>query len=159
MSNLKDTNPKEIFASTKLPLHLWPTTATALGCLGLMEGGLKYGAQNFRDSGIRASVYYTALLGHMAAWWETEELTPDAGLPHLANALANLAIIVDAIATGTFVDDRAYRGHNYRNFVDNLRQFVPQLQAQFGDRNPKHFTAADNEIMAAPTTKPKRRKS
>ena len=26
----KDTNPKDLIGSDKLPLHLWPSTATAL---------------------------------------------------------------------------------------------------------------------------------
>ena len=34
----KPTNPKDAIGSDKLPLHLWPSTATALGCLGLLDG-------------------------------------------------------------------------------------------------------------------------
>lgn len=33
MSDVKPTNPKDLIGSGKLPLHLWPTTATAMGCI------------------------------------------------------------------------------------------------------------------------------
>ena len=51
MGELKETNPKDAIGSQKLPLHLWPTTATAMGCLGLLDGALKYGRANWRVSG------------------------------------------------------------------------------------------------------------
>ena len=49
----KPTNPKDAVGSDKLPLHLWPTTATVVGALGLLDGALKYGRSNFRAVGVR----------------------------------------------------------------------------------------------------------
>jgi hypothetical protein len=42
------------------------------------------------------------------------------------------------------VDDRNFGGENYREFIDNLTQYVPALKAHHADRDPKHFTIADN---------------
>lgn len=135
----KPTNPKDILGSRKLPLHLWPTTATALGCLGFLNGALKYGRANFRAIGVRASVYYDACRRHMDAWFEGEECDPDDGVPHMAAALACLAIIVDAQAAGKLNDDRAYP-IDYRAFVDRATEHVPRLQEHHKGRDPVHYT-------------------
>ncbi|KKL55932.1 hypothetical protein LCGC14_2250470 [marine sediment metagenome] len=87
----KPTNPKDALGSNKVPLHLWPQTATILGAMGLLDGALKYGRSNWRAVGIRASIYYDAVDRHMSAWFEGEDNDPDSGLPHLAHALAGLA--------------------------------------------------------------------
>lgn len=140
----KESNPKDIIGSDKLPLHLWPETATALGCLGCLDGMLKYGRNNWRAVGIRASIYVDALHRHMNAWFdEGEDLDPDSGLPHLAHALACLAIIVDAQAAGMMVDDRMVHG-GYRKLVEELTPHVKRLKAKHQGKNPKHWTHADD---------------
>lgn len=141
-AGLKDTNPKDAIGCQKLPLHLWPSTATAMGCLGLLDGALKYGRANWRASGVRASIYFDAASRHLNAWFEGEEQDPDSGLPHLAHALACLAIVVDAEAAGLLVDDRQVPG-GYRALISKLTPLVPELQEVHADRTPKHFTIAD----------------
>lgn len=89
---LKPSNPKDITGSDNLPLHLWPETATALGCLGLLDGALKCACSNFRTIGVRASIYYDACRRHLNRWFEGEDLDPDSGPPHLAHALASEAV-------------------------------------------------------------------
>jgi hypothetical protein len=138
----KESNPKDMIGSNKLPLHLWPNTATAMGCLGFLNGMLKYGRSNFRIHGIRASIYYDAAKRHLDAWFEGEECDPDDGVPHLAAALACIAIIVDAQAAGKLNDDRAVEG-GYRALVDRLTPHVPRLKALHADKNPYHYTIAD----------------
>lgn len=139
----KDTNPKDSIGCNKLPLHLWPTTATALGCLGMLNGALKYGRANFRERGVRASIYIDACKRHLDAWFEGEELDPDDGVPHLAAALSCIAIVVDAGAVGKLTDDRNVNGGNYRSYVDNLTQHVPRLRSLHEARDPKHYTIKD----------------
>ncbi|ATI15718.1 hypothetical protein [Bordetella phage vB_BbrM_PHB04] len=139
----KPTNPKDAIGSGKLPLHLWPTTATALGALGLLDGMLKYGRSNFREIGVRASIYYDAACRHLNAWFEGEEVDPDSGLPHLAHALACLAILVDAQAAGKLNDDRMVAG-GYRALVTELTPHVARLKALHAGKDPKHYTIADN---------------
>lgn len=146
-SATKPTNPKDAIGSDKLPLHLWPTTATALGCLGLLDGALKYGRTNWRDAGVRVSIYVDAAQRHLAAYFEGEDADPDSGLPHLAHALACLAILVDAAAAGRLTDDRAYRGAGYRALVERLTPNVARLKALHAGRSPRHFTIAGMESV------------
>lgn len=138
MEQLKDTNPKDLLGGNKLPLHLWPLTATALGSLALLDGALKYGRSNFRNSGVKASIYFDALHRHMGRWFEGEDCDPESGLPHLSHALACLAILVDAQAAGKLVDDRAYPG-GYLALVADMTPHVPRLRALHKDKNPTHF--------------------
>lgn len=140
---LKPTNPKDAIGSDKIPMHLWPETATVLGALGLLDGALKYGRSNFREIGVRASIYVDAAKRHLNAYFEGEDADPDSGLPHLAHALACLAILVDADAAGKLNDDRNVRG-GYRGLIDKLTPHVKRLKALHASKSPKHYTIADN---------------
>jgi hypothetical protein len=147
--NSKPTNPKEAIGDTKLPLHLWPSTATAYGCLGFLEGALKYGKQNFRSMGVRASTYLSAAKRHLDAWDEGEDVTPDTGIPHLANAIACVAILIEAVVAENLNDDRSYKT-NYRKMVDELTPHVARLKEMFKGYNPKHFSIKDNVKQEPP---------
>lgn len=136
----KASNPKEAFGSNKLPLHLFPPSATALGSLAFLHGALKYGRGNWRAVGVRASTYFEALCRHLFAWWEGEDTDPDNGLPHLAHVLACAAILVDAGAAGKLNDDRPYPG-GYAALVAALVPHVTRLKkAAEGLDEPEHFT-------------------
>jgi hypothetical protein len=139
---LKQTNPKDVIGSDKLPLHLWPETATAMGTLGLLDGALKYGRNNWRETGVRATIYIDALKRHINAYAEGEDLDPDSKMPHLAHALADLAILVDADAASKLNDDRNYPG-GYRSLVEELTPLVKQIKGRHADKSPKHWTIAD----------------
>jgi hypothetical protein len=141
---MKDTNPKDSIGSGKLPLHLWPASATALGSLGLLEGMKKYGRSNWREAGVRATIYIDAIQRHLFAYAEGEDQDPDSGLSHLAHALAGIAILVDAGAAGKLTDDRAYPG-GYRQFVDGLTPHVKRLKELHGDKSPHHYTIEDSK--------------
>jgi len=140
---MKPTNPKDAIAANKLPLHLWPATATAMGCIGMLEGREKYGRSNFRSLGALASVYVDALKRHMDAWMEGEDVAPDSGVPHLANALSCLAIIVDTQAAGVLTDDRNVEG-GYRKLVESLTPHVARIVEMHADKQPKHYTIQDS---------------
>lgn len=142
-TGMKPTNPKDLIGSSKLPIHLWPETATSLGCLGLLDGMLKYGRSNWREAGVRVTIYVDAARRHLAAYFEGEDVDPDSGLPHLAHALACLAILVDAGAADKLVDDRAYRGEGYRDLVTELTPHVERLKDKHADKTPKHYTIAE----------------
>lgn len=143
MTDTKPTNPKDAIGSGKLPIHLWPTTATAMGSLGLLDGMLKYGRSNWRASGVRASIYFDAANRHLNAWFEGEDCDPDSGLPHLAHALACLAIVVDAQAAGKLNDDRMHPG-GYRTLMNQLTGHVSRLKNLHADKSPQHYTISSN---------------
>lgn len=142
---LKPSNPKDIIGSDKLPLHLFPETATAYGALALLDGALKYGRANFRAVGVRASIYYDAARRHLNKWFEGEQFDPDSGLPHLAHALACIAILIDASECDKLNDDRNIRG-GYITSVERLTPFVKMLKEKHKDRTPKHYTIEDSEV-------------
>jgi hypothetical protein len=139
----KLSNPKDIVGSNKLPLHLFPLTAVAAGCLAFLEGVLKYGRSNFRVVGVRSSIYYDAARRHLDSWFEGEDIDPDSGLPHLGKALACIAVLIDAEAAGKLTDDRMIRG-GYAEQVAKLTPLVAELKKRHADKNPTHYTIADN---------------
>lgn len=139
----KPTNPKDLIGTNKVPMHLWPETASALGALALLDGALKYGRGNWRVAGVRASIYVDATRRHLAKWFEGEDIDPDSGLPHLAHALASIAILVDAGAAGKLVDDRQVQG-GFLKLIDSLTPMVAQLRERHADKSPKHYTIADS---------------
>lgn len=136
-----ELNPKDIVGSDKLPLHLWPTTASAMGCVALLNGAMKYGRNNWRAIGVRSSIYFDACSRHLAAWFEGEDADEE-GVPHLASALACLAILVDAQAARKLVDDRQHPG-GHRRLLDQLTPQVARLKALHAGRAPKDWTIQD----------------
>jgi len=130
-------NPKDIIGSAKLPMHLWPQTATVTGAIALLNGKEKYGRSNWREIGVRASIYFDACSRHLAAWFEGEDVDEE-GVPHLGSALACLAIIVDAQAAGKLIDDRQYPG-GYRETIDAMSKLVPEIIARHAGKDPKHY--------------------
>ena len=136
---VNDENPKDVVGSDKIPLHLWPTTASAMGSIALLNGALKYGRSNWRGIGVRASIYFDACSRHLAAWFEGEECDEE-GVPHLASALACLAILVDAQAVGKLKDDRQFPG-GHRKLFSELTSHVARLKKLHADREPPtHWT-------------------
>ena len=93
---------------------------------------------------MQASIYYAAILRHLNAWFETEDRDPDSDLEHFGHILANIAILVDATAAGTLIDDRMY-AIKYREFIDKLTPHVKRLKAKYADKHPKHYTRANTD--------------
>jgi hypothetical protein len=137
----KATNPKDAIASDKAPLHLVPASFVAYTAVALAEGQFKYGAWNWRASGIRKSVYFSALLRHVWKWWNGEECDPKTGVPHLANAAACLAVLIDGTTQGNAVDDRPPVQPALPELVDHrVPTFIAKLRGIFGHMKPKHYT-------------------
>lgn len=141
----KPTNPKDIVATTKLPLHLIPMMTQAYLAIGHFNGLGKYGRDNWRASGVRASVYVSAALRHINSWNEGEELDPDDGVPHLMGAITSLSILIDAQYTQTLTDDRKYRGAGIPEQARELAEVhVARLTKLHAERKPKHYNIQDN---------------
>lgn len=116
-----------------------------MGCLGMLNGALKYGRSNYRETGAKASEYVSALERHLKSWFEGEDCDPVDGVPHLAGVLACVAIIVDAQAAGVLVDDRMFVG-GFVELRDKLTPHVKRLKDLHKDQAPRHFTIADSDV-------------
>lgn len=103
-------NPKDLVGDTKVPTHLVPPALLLEAAKAIALGAKKYGPYNWRDYPIQAHAYYAAILRHLSAWWDGEDLDPESGENHLAHVAAGLSILLDSLRTGTLVDDRPQPG-------------------------------------------------
>ncbi len=90
----------------KAPMSGLPAPVLMECGLVKLHGDLKYGAYNWREAGVRASVYYNAFFRHIEAWYEGEDLDPDSGEHHIAHAITGLMVHRDSQMFGNCVDDR-----------------------------------------------------
>lgn len=92
----KSTNPKDLLATRKVPLELVPPAALYEMALALQHGAIKYGAWNWRETGVRPEVYLGAALRHLTAWQGGQEIDPESKAHHLGHVMACCAIVLDA---------------------------------------------------------------
>jgi len=142
-SDIKPTNPKDAIGSTKLSMSLVPDSMKAFAALAFTEGALKYGAANWRISGVRASIYRDAIDRHLAGWWNGEDVDPVTGVPHLASVLACVGIILDADVSDTLTDDRPPRQPMLKPLIDAMADDVKRLKELHADKRPYHYTIKD----------------
>lgn len=138
----KDTNPKDVIGSDKLPLGLIPQTGLAHVALAFLEGALKYGRYNWRIAGVRASIYYDAFRRHTDKWWNGEDVDPTTRIKHLASSIACQLIILDAELCGMLNDDRPPRAPLSPE-IDKLAEEVKYLKKLFADHHPHQYTIDD----------------
>jgi hypothetical protein len=108
-----DGNPKSAAGAVKPQFHLIPLAPLAYLARVFEHGAAKYGPFNWRETGVKASVYISAILRHLFAWTEGEDLDPDSGKPHLAHVMASCCILLDAYLSGKLIDDRP-KANNYK---------------------------------------------
>lgn len=104
--NLNPLDPKGAAGAAKCPLALLPPEALKLIALVHQAGAKKYGAFNWREAKVCATTYISAIMRHLDAWRDGENLDPEDGLCHLAHIGSNINILIDAAANGMLVDDR-----------------------------------------------------
>ena len=102
----KLSNPKDAVGVKKVPFSTIPSPVIAEIGLAMLEGARKYGRHNYRVAGVRASVYYDAVLRHITAWWEGEDIDVDSGLNHIIKALTCLVVLRDSMNLDNWTDDR-----------------------------------------------------
>lgn len=141
----KPTNPKDIIGSTKIDLGNVPDSMMVHAAAAFLEGALKYGRFNWRIAGVRASIYHAALIRHVAKWWAGQDRDPVTRVRHLANALACIAIILDAEIYGKLNDDRppSPDPDAMARLIDGQSVDVAFLKALFKTYNPKQYTIDD----------------
>lgn len=99
---------KDIEGQKKTPLRVVPPILDIEVSGPLSQGAQKYGSYNWRDKDISLAMHLEAIERHLAAYKDGENRAPDSGFTHLAHAAATLAILMDAGACGTLIDDRCY---------------------------------------------------
>lgn len=140
MGKTKDTNPKDAVGVAKAPISTVSAAVMAEVGVAMLEGALKYGRHNYRVSGVRASVYYDAVVNrHLFSWFEGEDLDPDSQLSHITKAIAGLTVLRDAMIRGMWVDDRppATLG-----FIQELNKHTARLLKKY-PKPKKAFVATD----------------
>lgn len=105
-----DNNPKTAIGVKKMSTHAIPPIAILKLGQAMANGEGKYGLFNWRTKKVTGSVYDDAIMRHLLAWRDGEDVADDSGVEHLAHIMASCAIMLDAIASGTFIDDRGHKG-------------------------------------------------
>ena len=144
MSDTKQTNPKDAIAGSKVPLWLLSPIAKAHWSLAQFVGMVKYGAWNWRTTGVRASVYLSAIERHRDAFLSGEDYCPIDGMHHLGAIMAGCALIMEAQAAGKLVDDRPPRVALSSTHAYVMSQ-MDKVRALYADKSPKHYTIEDSE--------------
>jgi len=138
----KATNPKDVIGSRKLAFSVLPWRVLLGVALAMLEGACKYGRHNYRAAGVRASVYFDAVVGrHLTDWWEGVDIDPDSGLHHIDKAIAGLMVLRDSMLEGNFVDDRPPLG---RVDMNGMNRLAGEIIDRHSDKKPKHFTIKDS---------------
>lgn len=151
MSDTKETNPKDILGGRKIDLGSVPDTLVVCAASAFTEGALKYGAYNWRITGVSARVYHAALRRHVAKWWNGQDADPATNVHHLDNAIACLGILRDAMLYGKLADDRppCPNENAMAELIDGGEKSVAWLKELFKDHDPKQFTIADTRDAPA----------
>lgn len=139
--DVKATNPKDAAATTRLDLSLVPDSAVAYCALAFVEGDQKYGGFNWRVAGVQTSVYVAALRRHVAKYFNGEWADPKTKVPHLANAIACLAVLIDAHETGNLNDDRPPKQKS--DLYDRFQEIVGHLQTIFPRKTKRYRETPD----------------
>lgn len=121
-----DDDPKTKVGLTKPSMAPIPPTAVLYLGMAMSDGRRKYGLMGWRKTRVSSSIYYDAALRHLMAWWDGEDKAQDSGVHHLGHAMACLAILLDAEATGSLNDDRPVPG----KFAEMVAQYTQRTREE-----------------------------
>lgn len=124
-ADAKPSNPKDSIGVTKPPLSCVPCGPLFEVGAAMLDGSCKYGRHNYREIGVRASVYYDAMMRHAMKWWEGEDRDRDSGCLHLAHLAACALILTDC---PDVTDDRP---PIVGNPVDRVAETVKAILAKY----------------------------
>lgn len=140
----KSINPKDAIGDRKVPLALCSPIAEAHWAVAQFAGREKYGAWNWRDAGVSAEVYISAMKRHVAGYLSGERVDPADNTHHLGNVMACCAILLEAEAAGVLLDNRPPIV-SHRPAYAEVEETMAQLRVKYADRNPRHWTIADSK--------------
>ena len=148
MIETKDTNPKDAVGVRKAPLSTVPFPVLLETGVAMLEGARKYGRHNYRVIGVRGSVYYDAVMRHLGAWWEGEDIDPDSGISHVTKAIAGLVVLRDSMMRENWEDDRPPKSPK---FVSKLSFRAAEVIEKYPDALPP-FTEQNRSNPCPPST-------
>lgn len=111
----EDLNPKDAVGRKKDPIHLIPTEALRIESHAMRYGAYEakrvdgkqgYGPFNWRETKVSYTIYLDAIARHNMKLLDGEDVDLDSLVHHLGHIRANAGILLDAIKTGSLVDDR-----------------------------------------------------
>lgn len=102
-------DPKGVAGKLKPQLQLVPPLIGEHMAGALTIGAEKYGPWNWRTNQVEIMTYLGAMRRHIDAVIEGEDLDSESGFHHLGHVAAGCAIVLDAKAQGTLVDNRPPR--------------------------------------------------
>lgn len=129
-------NPKKAIGTKKAPISYVPAPVLMEVGIAMMEGGIKYGPHNFRETKIDASDYYNAAIRHLMQWWEGEDIDPDSGLSHITKAIASLVVLRDSMLFGSYNDDRPPPYDP--SWITKLNEMTEKMREKTCDINQNH---------------------
>lgn len=130
-SRVKESNPKDAIGTLKPGRSNVPRTVLAELDVAMLEGAVKYGRHNYREIGVRASIYVDAADRHIDKFWEGQDIDPDSGLHHITKAIASLTVLRDAIIQDKCIDDRPPKTDELDAFYAGLEQKVKDVAAKY----------------------------
>jgi hypothetical protein len=134
MTTTKDSNPKDIAGSQKVPYDVLPWEVIAEIAVALYEGKRKYAGFNWATAGVQSGVYISAAMRHLSTWQMGENWDSDsAGLSHITKAIASLVVLRDGMIRGNFIDTRP---PECREFNSKLAKVVQTLNEMYPDAPP-----------------------
>lgn len=154
------TNPKQAFGDKKPPLDEAPLIALIELSLALADGAGKYGFRNWRENPVEARTYIKAALRHLLLWSEGEEHARDSGLNNLGAVMACCAILLDAQANESLVDNRSNsqaacdRLHDAEADVARLRELHAARKAEAPPPDPFFLDLPEYVTWAAGQAEP-----
>lgn len=128
-NNKKLTNPKQAIGIKKISESLLSINVLNELSLALLEGALKYGEYNYRETGASTQTYYNACQRHLKSYMNGENIDPDSNISHITKAIACLMIMRDSEIIGKLKDDRnkAY----IKEFEEHLNKTLNYLDSKY----------------------------
>ena len=136
-SEQKDTNPKDLCGSNKVPFSTLSGHVLAEMGSAMYEGALKYGRFNWRVKKVLASVYFDATQRHLQSWWEGEDIDLESGYNHITKSMTSLHVLLDAILLDLLIDDRPPRATNKQSpFMNEYNLKIVELKKKYPNPVP-----------------------
>lgn len=126
-------DPKGAAGAVKVPLGLIPPHAMEQTAWVHKLGADKYGPWNWRETGVCASTYVNAILRHLNAWRDGEDLDPESGISHLAHIACSCNILMDAEYCSKLQDDRNTTLPHTDPAEDETEEGSPKVAASYED--------------------------